>query len=373
MDDDDDKAEGPSAKRARTDSDKKSPLSITCSPPTTPGGTKKKAIGQTMHQPQPMYPTTKESPAFYDKPPTYSYSMESAPPMPHGMPPRPESYPNIPHQRPGSSASSTITPMNVDGPEMRQPPSVTQIPSWEIHGQDSFGAASVGGGGGGGPLMGSFSFHQDYQMIGPSGSMDHGHGHPMAGPPPPHMHQPPHGGNPNQTLESRNQSFEGGHYHGNFGRSDSMMSYEGQRQMSFEHQGRYQGSFPPQAPSWGSASSYPGYGGPPPMHQRMGYPPMMRNYSEDSGARTSPPPGSSMRMMPPNFPPPPEFRAPPSMVSNKGGPQNTIMTSPYQPGPKVGPFGWSKEEDGRLTEIMKKYKNPRDWDPIAKEHNRGRT
>jgi len=363
---------GPAAKKARTEGDKKSPLSITCSPPTSPGGTKKKTNDARMHQPQAMYPHTKGSPAFFDKPPTYSYSMESAP----HMPPRPESYPNIPGggaQRPGSSASSTITPMNVDGAEMRQPPAVAQMPSWEIHGQDSFGGASAGGVGG--PLMGSFSFQQDYQMLGPTGSVDHGHPMQQQGPPhpPPPMQQPHHGGNPNQTLESRNQSFEGGHYHGNFGRNDSMMSYEG-RQMSFDNHGRYQGPFPPQAPSWGSAGSYPpGYGGPA-MHQRMGYPPMMRNYSEDSGTRTSPPPGSgSMRMMPPNFPPPPEFRAPPSMVNNKGGPQNTIMTSPYQPSPKVGPFGWSKEEDGRLTEIMKKYKNPRDWDPIAKEHNRGRT
>ena len=58
---------------------------------------------------------------------------------------------------------------------------------------------------------------------------------------------------------------------------------------------------------------------------------------------------------------------------NKGGPQNTILTSSYPPSPKGGPFGWSKDEDARLTDIMKKYKNPRDWEPIAKEHNRGRT
>lgn len=79
-------------------------------------------------------------------------------------------------------------------------------------------------------------------------------------------------------------------------------------------------------------------------------------------------------MMPPNYPPPPEFRAPPSMVANKSnGQQTTLMTSPYQATSKVGAFGWSKEEDKRLTEIMKKYKNPRDWDPIAKDHGRGRT
>jgi len=38
-----------------------------------------------------------------------------------------------------------------------------------------------------------------------------------------------------------------------------------------------------------------------------------------------------------------------------------------------GGFSWSKDDDIRLTEIMKKYKNPRDWEPIAKEHGRGKT
>lgn len=342
------KSDEPVSKKARRESGEKksSPLSITCSPPTTPGAKKKRDAK--MHQPHAMYPHRKdESPAFYDRAPSYTYSIESGAHMP-----LPDAYATV--QRPGSSASSTITPMQVDGPDSRHPPGVGQMPSWEIHAQDSFGATSVNGGN---PLMGSFSFQQEYQMLAPSASGDLGqmHGHPM---------------HPHQAMESRNQSFEGGHYHGGFTRSDSMMSYEG-RQMSFDGHGRtiYQGQFPPHAPSWGSAGSYPaGY-----VQQRMGYPPMMRNYSEDSGARTSPPPGSaSMRMMPPSFPPPPEFRAPPSMV-NKGGPQNTIMTSSYPSSPKGGPFGWSKEEDSRLTEIMKKYKNPRDWEPISKEHNRGRT
>jgi hypothetical protein len=61
------------------------------------------------------------------------------------------------------------------------------------------------------------------------------------------------------------------------------------------------------------------------------------------------------------------------MVS-KSGPQNShiMSASPYESS-KNGPFGWSKEEDMRLTDIMKKYKNPRDWEPISKEHNRGRS
>lgn len=411
----------PLTKKSRTHNTdinkKQSPLSITCSPPSSPT---RKSKDPAVHQPQALYPPQhhhharshherlhhhqmrsqhrhhhssmkEDSPAvFYDKAPCYTYSMESASSGPVGPPQdgHPEEY-TVP--RPGSSNSgnSTITPMHVDaGPggsstrvvEMRPlPPGVGQMPSWEIHAQDSFGTASANGGNGGNPLMGSFSFPQEYQMLAPSESADGGRGGPM-------MMQPPGGHgvgmHPNQTIESRDQSFDGGHYHGGggggFARTDSMMSYEG-RQMSFDGHGRsgYHGPFPPHAASWGSAASYPtAYGHPSQQSQRMGYhPPMMRNYSEDSCARTSPPPSttSGMRMMPPSsFPPPPEFRAPPSMVG-KGGPQNTILTSPYPTSPKAGPFGWSKEEDSRLTEIMKKYKNPRDWNPIAKDHSRGRS
>lgn len=48
------------------------------------------------------------------------------------------------------------------------------------------------------------------------------------------------------------------------------------------------------------------------------------------------------------------------------------MATPFEQS-KSGVFGWTKEEDMRLTEIMKKYKNPRDWEPIAKELNRDRS
>jgi hypothetical protein len=37
-----------------------------------------------------------------------------------------------------------------------------------------------------------------------------------------------------------------------------------------------------------------------------------------------------------------------------------------------GVYSWNKDDDYRLTEVMKKYKNPRDWEPIAKEHGRGK-
>jgi Myb-like DNA-binding domain len=54
----------------------------------------------------------------------------------------------------------------------------------------------------------------------------------------------------------------------------------------------------------------------------------------------------------------------PRAGSKKSGPQTT---------PLGGAFGWTKEEDMRLTDIMKKYKNPTNWEPIAKQLGRNRT
>jgi hypothetical protein len=255
--------------------------------------------------------------------------------------------------------------MNVDAGS-RQPPGLGAMESWELQQQDSFG--------------GNFSFSQDYPMLSTSNSNEQREQH-LAHPQPGMQRKdaPP-------ALESRNQSFEGGHYHGPFvaHRNDSMMSYEGSRSMGappYDHRqvGGYQGQFPPHAPSWGSAGSFQQQGGHghgySQYHRDGPYPPMMRNFSNDGSGRVSPP--GSMRMIPPGFQPPPEFRAPPSML-NKGGSQMNahIMTSPYAGGQKqapYGPLGWSKEEDDSLTEVMKKYKSPRDWEPIAKELGRERT
>lgn len=340
-------------KKGRKDNGRKksSPLSIDCSPPTSPSAEKRRGSkSKGSHHLYSNEPTSMDS--FYDKPPSYTYSIESAPRMPRD--------PALSGGRPGSS-SSTITPMQVEGghevQELRPQPQVGAIPSWEIHAQDSFGAGSAHGPSGGGQLMSAFSFSQDYPMIGASAT-ELVNGHPSA----------------HHALESRNQSFEGGHYHGGFNRSDSMMSYEGhpssQALPPYDGRNGYHGPFPPQAPSWGSASSFP------PNHhgyaQYQNYPPpMMRNYSEDSGHRASPPPGP-LRGAVRSFQPPPEFRAPPSMV-NKGGSAQHVISTAYVSGSRAATFGWSKEEDNRLTDIMKKYKNPRDWEPIAKEHDFGRS
>lgn len=354
-------------------------------------------------------PNSKGDNSFYDKPPAYSYSMDSAPPLPKdaGAPAGRLKVPPGPNTalppRPGSSSSSTLTPghMQID----HQDPAnavVASIPSWEIQAQDSFGAGSVGGGQG---LSNNFSF-QDYPMLSASesnlGPMPGESGPPLSGIPPgplpPGFHHPGHPGHP--PLESRNQSFEGGHYHGggSFHRSDSMdISYTGRHggpgpmyQDQYKH--GHTGPFPPHAPSWGTAGSggsHPSYqpGGPPghPPFQggRMGDYPIMRNYSQESAHRASPPPGPGGPVPgrhwgrpPSGFEPPPEFAAPHNHLNRRPPPAVYIMSSQgTHPNAKrgTGVFSWSKEDDMRLTEIMKKYKNPRDWEPIAKEHGMGKS
>lgn len=126
---------------------------------------------------------------------------------------------------------------------------------------------------------------------------------------------------------------------------------------------------------------------------------MIRNFSQDSErsyqvVRTpsfgGPPPHHhhSDHHLPHAFrPPPPEFtghphlgrRPPPTVyiVSSPPGGRGLHGGHPHDPrligkGPG-GVYSWSKEDDMRLTDIMKKYKNPRDWEPIAKEFGRGKT
>ena len=401
--------EAPPAKRAKDSKYKESPLSIACSPPTSPPGKNKghrKTGSSASYLPIPSSKQERyllhQSPgyegAYFDRPPSYNYSMDSAPPFPKESQ-RPAGYPPLPH-RPGSSSSSTITPMVTDGHE--QPHGVgPSLPSWEIQQQDSFSGGSAGGGA---PLMNSFSFTQDYPMLSSSGSnlgnnyTEHGSNMPPIPPPGNHAGNPP----PpvmNPQIESRNQSFEGGHYHGSFSRTESMdMSYGSRPPPPHGHYNappgqHHHGGYIHHAPSWGSHGPPPGAPGhygqyPPPPRiahsgsfQQSGPGPMMRNYSEE---RVSPPPGPpGMRAGGPpgrtGFQPPPEFMAPHNPQLSRR-PQQAVYLMSSPPGghggqqkASGGNFSWSKEDDSRLTEIMKKYKNPRDWEPIAKEHGRGRT
>jgi len=404
-------------KANKCDKRKASPLSITCSPSADAS---KKVAESMKHQASKAKTGLHPSPhpgenSFYDKPPTYSYSMESAPSIPRDNTAANKSKTpavsaagansTIP-PRPGSS-SSTLTPghMQIDNQDPANAV-VASIPSWEIHAQDSFGAGSVGGGQG---LSNNFSF-QDYPMLSASES-NLGHpgvenGSAISGPAPGHpgphaVHHPmpPHA-SPHPALESRNQSFEGGHFHGgSFHRTDSMdVSYSGRPgapgsmyQDPYSKMG-HTGPFPPHAPSWGttgSGGSHPSYHGHQPGHlpypgARMADYPILRNYSQESAHRASPPPGPlgppgrHWGRPPSNFEPPPEFAAPHNPHLNRRPPPAVyIMSSQGAHGNTgkggTGVFSWSKEDDMRLTEIMKKYKNPRDWEPIAKEHGLGKT
>lgn len=379
-------------KKSRRDDDakiKQSPLSITCSPgadKAKDGGACRRASQENASSKQD--PRFSQSPGtvegtYLDKASSYTYSMDSAPPLPKDNI-RQAGYPPLPH-RPGSSSSSTITPMQVEGHDGHTHPGIgNSLPSWEIQQQDSFSGGSAGGGA---PLMSSFSFTQDYPMLSSSGSnlgLSSGEGG-IPQQPPGHAPYASHPTAHQQTIESRNQSFEGGHYHGSFSRTESMdMSYGGRPNGPYDRQ---HPGYIHHAPSWGSHGPPPGYGHYNPRLAQSGSfshgpGPMMRNYSGDE--RISPPPGPpGMRLGPggiqrTGFQPPPEFMAPANPHLNRR-PQQAVYLMSSPPGghqqPKNsanGSFSWSKDDDIRLSEVMKKYKNPRDWEPIAKEHGRGK-
>ena len=342
---------------------------------------------------------TSASPAYgantypsLDRAPSYTYSIDSMPSKDYGFPPLP---------RPGSSSSSTVAPtggnaMQIDGPLASNDGGHRDhfggaLPSWDmLHTQDSFGAGSLGGTGP--SLMGNFSFSQDYPMLSATATGSNlGKSNDIPSQAQPGnqgaQQQGSHHGPPTSLAESRNQSFEGGHYHGTLERPESMdMSYTGVKPGQYQQEG-YRNTFPPHAPSWGTATSSASTQ---PTHpstsayqaaqlaqyrnvtRAYSAGTMMRNQSEDSATRTSPPAG---------FQPPPEFIAPQHPQLRRPPPQAVyIMSSDGRKSDNLAPktaaggvYGWSKEEDDRLTEVMKKYKNPKDWEPVANEHGFNKT
>ena len=81
---------------------------------------------------------------------------------------------------------------------------------------------------------------------------------------------------------------------------------------------------------------------------------------------------------------PDEFQPPPReyIHNNKPPPTVFIVSNPNRNRPNdssinvssamKGVYSWSKDDDARLTDVMKKFRNPKDWEPIAKEHGRGK-
>jgi hypothetical protein len=87
-------------------------------------------------------------------------------------------------------------------------------------------------------------------------------------------------------------------------------------------------------------------------------------------------------MLPPSFRPPPTGMAGPPLTRTAPQPVYMMPSSLAGPGAghgvtiktsKNGAFNWSKADDNRLQDILKKFKNPKDWEAIAKEFGGGRT
>jgi hypothetical protein len=173
-------------------------------------------------------------------------------------------------------------------------------------------------------------------------------------------------------------------------------------------------NYPPQAPTWVTNSSSHLSGHAPHLYAPSSYQhqgPMMRNFSQDSG-RTSPASSGLHPMhhygplhgpygapLPPHIPPsdahlPPSFRPPHPTMSNhphlvrQMPPPVYMMSAVNTVQPSMtrhtstesnitnaasGVYSWSKQDDSRLTDILKKYKNPTDWKPVAKDFGRGKT
>mmetsp|Transcript_11020 Transcript_11020/g.25921 ORF Transcript_11020/g.25921 Transcript_11020/m.25921 type:complete len:1068 (+) Transcript_11020:132-3335(+) len=375
------------------DKGKATPLSISCTPPGSPVSKVKQApvgaeitasssIGSAIGGPKLAYLTA--SPGM----PNYSFSIDSMPSfskeagkLPNygvGLPPRPASASSgslglgLPMQKAGTGSHDEIPP---------------SMPSWEINGQDSFvGNMSVGSGASGEHgtgLFSSFSFTNDYHMLtqaglvqGPQGSNDAKREDQVGN------FAKKKDGRPHQhpSIDSRNQPLPegGGGLISRTGTFESAYTASSiPTAQSWQSPGANQ--YPPHAPSWSSASS------------GMSYAPHMQGYGPPNRSMYSP-------QVPPNayLPPSAEFRVPPQGQIGKGPPPPVYLMpsgphsagpprlgmghpsmmmapKPYIKGPTGSVFNWTKGDDSKLVEVMKKYKNPRDWEPVSREHARGKT
>jgi len=417
-------------------------------------------------------------------------------------------FPPILSHRPGSSCSGSITvgaplshernPSTGGGLGLGSIMMTSSMPSWDIQNQDSFTSAlnTVESGGSSGermgplttgsisnksgnsnaglPLLSSFSFSNDYNMLGGTSG--------YAPPPPlsisssgdstiiepqPKRHKGPspylHG--PSQVSrempqESRNQSFDSYGQNNGAGNLPSQHSHNATRRNNNTMEGRNRlhesagsrqdiqlpYSHPPHEHSHYPQPSHQrdggheertgiggSFGGPQPPHNLNNRPPHPHYATPQSSrvSKTSPPwggppsshhypPRTSSHMphwpvhshsfgssassqhhygrhpyphrpnSPPRYPqrrPHPvadEFQPPPRdfMHHSKPPPAVFIVSNPnhrhlndssMRVGNNMkGVYNWTKDDDARLTEVMKKYRNPKDWEPIAKEHGRGK-
>lgn len=396
---------------------KATPLSISCTPPGSPGSKAKQdasaaaitassSTGLAIGGPKLAYLTA--SPGM----PNYSFSIESMPSFSKEAGKLPTYGAGLP-PRPGSSVSSGSLGLGLpmqkagNGSQDEIPHS---MPSWEIHGQDSFvGNMSVGSGASGehGPgLFSSFSFTNDYHMLtqaglaqGPQDSnandkkkegqdasvannkKDDKSSSTPAGQMPTHQHQP--------SVDSRNQPLPGG---GLISRTGTFESAYTMSSIPTAHSWQSPGAtqYPPHAPSWSSAGSGMSYAPPPPHMQGYAHPNTSMYSPHQSPGYPKPgvpnaylPPSADFRVPPQGQigkgPPPPVYLMPsghPGPIPPRPGmghPSMMMAPKPHIQGPSGAIFNWTKEDDAKLIEVMKKYKNPRDWEPVAREHARGKS
>lgn len=178
----------------------------------------------------------------------------------------------------------------------------------------------------------------------------------------------------------------------------------------------HNGTIPPPVRSYSGSVSMQSHHHRPGQMKQTG---MLGNYSQDNSCGRSSPASSGVNSMASRYGPlhgpygvplprhiaqsdahlPPSFRPP---VAALAGPVNIgrrapppavyIMSSPPGGRPagsharhlsdsgdaskqqqQSGIYNWNKNDDSRLSEILKKFKNPKDWDSIAKEFGRGKT
>lgn len=258
----------------------------------------------------------------------------------------------------------------------------SSMPSWDIAGQDSFGggfsvSSNLSEGNADAVLGKSFSFSNDDEFstanqstteikgipeelekadplanLNPSESID------LARDTGPHP-SPRENFPPNSATWVTNASSRGGSF--------SMDSSSGPNQ-----------HFPPPPP-------------PPPPNSRFGSMPPQYHDSRHPYHPPGPyglPPRQTQPYLPSSFHPPPSGMAGPPMNRSAPPPVYMMSSASHAVGngdgmggmkrsisklSNSGTFNWTKSDDTRLQDIMKKFKNPKDWEAIAAEFGAGRT
>jgi len=303
----------------------------------------------------------------FDKAHSFSYYNDSVPPAARSA------QVSGGQQRPSSRSSSITAAGPPHLPNNGSQQIVNSMSSWDIHGQDSFNSVGMNSGSGtvnnanpgGIGNLSSFSFSNDYALF---------HGNNSYANLPQHAQH----NNTHLAFESRNQSFD---HQLQLSNSCSIDEVNPPPQLNTD----YHHPTPPEHPSHNTnippvpyhpavqRPISPQYHKHPPSYYHHYHLHPQRQYSSDT--RSPPPPSFSYsedHHLPNAFQPPPHDFHP----HHHGKPPPTvyIVNAREQAQPiKGGVYNWSKEDDARLTEIMKKYRNPRDWDPIAKEHGRGKS